>query len=255
MTYSFWTIPITIITLGNWNCNVTSVDKSAHLNKLPRQVDAIALPEGFVRVPQETASFCEWLRKVNLKSDPTVYLYNGKRKENQQAQYAVLDIPVPTVDLQQCADAVIRLRASWLFDTKQYSKIQFTDNEGGQYVFREPYTREHFEQYLLKVFAQCGTASLAKQLYAQQWSVLRPGDVLVKGGFPGHAVMVMDVAKNTAGRTIYLLSQSYMPAQDIHLLKNTSSPHLSPWYLVEDVPSISTPEYEFDKTALRTWDK
>ena len=51
-------------------------------------------------------------------------------------------------------------------------------------------------------------------------SSMQAGDIFIYGGFPGHAVTVMAVAKNGEGKKIFLLSQGYMPAQDIHILKN-----------------------------------
>ena len=80
-----------------------------------------------------------------------------------------------------------------------------------------------------------------------------PGDVLIRGGFPGHAVIVMDVATNAAGNRIYLLAQSYMPAQDIHLLNNPSNKKISPWYLVNEEERIITPEYLFTTMELKKW--
>lgn len=82
---------------------------------------------------------------------------------------------------------------------------------------------------------------------------IEPGDVLIRGGFPGHAVIVMDVATNNKGSKIYLLAQSYMPAQDIHILKNFDSNNLSPWYEVTDETVIQTPEYNFSKYELKRW--
>jgi len=41
-----------------------------------------------------------------------VFLYNGKIKQNQQAQFAVLDIGIGNKDLQQCADIILRLGLS-----------------------------------------------------------------------------------------------------------------------------------------------
>ncbi len=52
------------------------------------------------------------------------YLFNGQLKRNQDAQYAVLDIPVGRKDLQQCADAVMRMRASWLYSQGRYDEIK-----------------------------------------------------------------------------------------------------------------------------------
>jgi hypothetical protein len=77
--------------------------------------------------------------------------------------------------------------------------------------------------------------------------------VIIRGGFPGHAVIVMDVAVNASGKKIYLLAQSYMPAQDIHVLKNPMNADLSPWYEVNDDPIIYTPEYRFTKNELKRW--
>jgi hypothetical protein len=100
----------------------------------------------------------------------------------------------------------------------------------------------------------CGSASLQKQLRTHvEMKNIEPGDVLIHGGFPGHAVIVMDVAANKQGSKIYLLAQSYMPAQDIHVLRNPSDKNLSPWYQVNDETIIETPEYTFTKYELKGW--
>ena len=215
-------------------------------------VEAIPLPEGFARTTWKKDGFGEWLRDLTLKEDKTVYLYNGTPKANQSAQFAVLNISVGDKDLQQCADAVMRLRAEYLFAKKEYDNIRFTDNAGGHYQFGPPYTSDHLHTYLQKVFGMCGTASLSKQLNPVQIMDMQPGDVFIKGGFPGHAVMVVDMAENSKGEKIYLLAQSYMPAQDIHILINPNNPELSPWYLLED-QDVTTPEYFFTKEQLKSW--
>lgn len=216
-------------------------------------IASIPLPEGFKRTDEPGTSFGGWLRALPLKKDPTVYLYNGSVKPNQDAQFAVINISVGNKDLQQCADAVMRLRAEYLFSQQQYDKISFTDNEGTVYKFDRPFTRERFNTYLQRVFGMCGTASLSKQLKPVGIMDMQPGDVLIKGGFPGHAVIVMDMAQNTKGEKIYLLAQSYMPAQDIHILKNPSDEDLSPWYHLNDNVEIITPEYYFTNDQLKRW--
>lgn len=216
-------------------------------------ISSIPLPEGYTRVAGTAGSFTGWLRSVALKKDKTVYLYDGSPKANQSAQFAVLDISVGNKNLQQCADAVMRLRAEYLFSAGQYSKISFTDNEGGVYRFSEPYTKEHLLNYLQSVFGMCGSASLSKQMKAVKMNNMQPGDVLIKGGFPGHAVIVMDMAQNDKGRKLYLLAQSYMPAQDIHILKNPGNEALSPWYQLNDDRDIVTPEYYFTNEQLKSW--
>jgi hypothetical protein len=224
-------------------------------NKNPFQnINAISLPGGFVRVKADSNSFAGWLRTVKLKEDKTVYLFDGRPKYNQQAQFAVLDISVPHKDLQQCADAVMRLRAEYLFAGKQFDAINFTDNAHTVYTFHAPYSKENFMLYLERVFGMCGSASLSKQLKTvTDFSSIQPGDVLIRGGFPGHAVIVMDVAENAAGKKIFMLAQSYMPAQDIHLLVNPANEKLSPWYEVDEAEKIITPEYLFYKRELKSW--
>jgi hypothetical protein len=224
-------------------------------NTMPASIAAIPLPDGFKRIDYPQTSFAAWSRKITIKKDNRVYLYNGALKRNQDAQYAVLNVPVGNKDLQQCADAVMRLRASYLYDQKRYTEISFADNNGKRYICPASVDSSRFERYLEEVYSYCGTASLEKQLHrVSDFAALQPGDVLIKGGSPGHCVMVMDMAVNREGKTIYLLAQSYMPAQNIHLLKNPMDGDLSPWYeLKTDNSFINTPEWTFTPQQLRRW--
>ena len=70
------------------------------------------------------------------KKNDTVFLFNGIPKSNQTAQYAVLDIPIGNKDLQQCADAVMRLRAMWLHEEGR--EIHFEDNSGKSFTLLHP---------------------------------------------------------------------------------------------------------------------
>lgn len=234
------------------NGPIASIDNT-RTGERPSRISAIPLPDGYRRTEAGPASFATWLRASPLKKDNTVYLYDGTIKPNQSAQFAVLDISVGNKNLQQCADAVMRLRAEYLFSVELYRQISFTDNEGGVYNFEAPYTRNRFTKYLERVFGMCGTASLSKQMRSVKMQQMQPGDVLVKGGFPGHAVIIMDMAENDKGEKIYLLAQSYMPAQDIHILKNPNSEDLSPWYKLSDDVDIITPEYYFTNDQLKSW--
>jgi hypothetical protein len=58
----------------------------------------------------------EWLREISLKKDPGIYLFNGRLRDDQSTHFAVLDMPVGDKDLQQCADALMRLRAEYFFN-------------------------------------------------------------------------------------------------------------------------------------------
>lgn len=219
-----------------------------------QKVADIALPAGYSRINGGDSSFAQWLRQLPLKTDNKVYLYDGRLKGNQSAQYAVLDVSIGKKDLQQCADAVMRLRAEFFYRRGLYSRIWFADNNGKKYVCPAGADEQRFEKYLEQVYAWCGTLSLEKQLKrVPVFGDIQPGDVLIKGGSPGHAVIVMDVAVNKAGEKIYLLAQSYMPAQSIHILKNPMDQRLSPWYRADSEQIIETPEWTFTQQQLRRW--
>ncbi|PWT95256.1 MAG: hypothetical protein C5B52_18230 [Bacteroidetes bacterium] len=217
-------------------------------------VSDIPPPQGYSRMPGEPGSFSSWLSQIKLKHDNRVHLYNGSLKRNQTAQFAVLDISVGDKDLQQCADALMRLRAEWLYSRKRYQEIIFKDNAGKEYVYRGGLSRDAFDKYLELVFQKCGTLSLSHQLHRKSdLENLLPGDVLIKGGSPGHAVIIIDMAVNHEGKKLYLLAQSYMPAQDIHILINPQYENISPWYNFNDGSIIETPEWTFTIDQFSTW--
>ncbi|HEY6505452.1 MAG TPA: DUF4846 domain-containing protein [Chitinophagaceae bacterium] len=214
----------------------------------------IAPPLGYSRVKVSENSFEEWLREVPVRKDSHVYLYNGALKQDQSVQYAVLDITVGKKDLQQCADAVMRLRAEYLFSKKEYAAIEFRDNAGKAYKWTGGADRQSFDRYLETVFGWCGSASLEKQLKPVAGiKDIQPGDVFIKGGFPGHAMIVMDVAVNGKGNKVFILAQSYMPAQDIHIVRNPRNEELSPWYEIDDSKQVITPEWTFSYDQLKRW--
>jgi hypothetical protein len=65
-------------------------------------------------------------------------------------------------------------------------------------------------------------------------------------------VIVVDMAENKrTGEKVFLVAQGYMPAQDIHVLKNSNDGGLSPWYPLEFSETLHTPEWDFEKTELK----
>lgn len=214
----------------------------------------IPLPPGYSRVAAGNNSYVSWLRKLPLKKNKTVFTYDGRPKHNQAAQFAVLDVSVGNKDLQQCADAVIRLRAEYLYEQRRLNEIDFSDNNHVHYRLPANANRMIFDRYLEKVFSYCGTASLANQLLpVNAFTLVSGGDVLIKAGAPGHAMQVIDIAMNKQGEKIYLLAQSYMPAQDIHVVINPLGNQLSPWYGVTKQTLIETPEWLFHQADLKRW--
>jgi len=110
-----------------------------------------------------------------------------------------------------------------------------------------------FRKYLEVVFNYAGSASLSKELnVVKNISNIEIGDIFIQGGFPGHAVIVVDMAvSKTSGEKVFLIAQSYMPAQDIQILKNPNDEKLSPWYSSKIVDKLITPEWTFEKKNLK----
>lgn len=179
-------------------------------------------------------------------------------------------------NLQQCADAAIRLRAEYLFATHQINQICFSYTNGEPIPFNKwrkgwrPAVKNNkttwnlsastdssytsFRNYLLNVFNYAGSASLAKEMVrVSSFDSIRAGDVLVQGGNPGHVMTIVEIAINKkTGKKYFLLSQSFMPAQSIHIVKNYSRPDISPWYDTDD-ERINTPGWQFEKKHLMRW--
>jgi hypothetical protein len=231
-------------------------------------------PAGYERLPSSESSFASWLRGLPLREPGTaVRLFDGRPKANQSAAFAVVDIDVGARDLQQCADAVIRLRAEYLlaagcsdqiaFDFTSGDRARWSDwrlgrrpvVSGSQVSWARQADPDHsyasFRNYLTSVFTYAGSHSLARELQpvADPARVL-PGEVFIQGGFPGHAVLVADVAEDARGNRVFLLLQSYMPAQDVHVLTNPGR-RGSPWYPAIARGSLVTPEWTFLDTDLR----
>jgi len=235
-------------------------------------------PEGYETVSVDSGSFAAWIRSLPLREEGTpVILYNGKPKPSQQYHYAVLDLEIGEKDLQQCADAAIRFRAEYLYSQKKFDSISFNFTSGDTASFRKwiegyrprvngnhvSWTKSAeidssygtFKKYLDTVYMYAGSYSLSKQLMTKDdTDSIEIGDLFLEGGFPGHTVIAVNVASHKeTGKKIFLLAQGFMPAQDIHIVKNLNDPGLSPWYSTDFGDSLDTPEWTFDRNTLMTF--
>lgn len=215
----------------------------------------IASPAGFARVEAATGTFAAWLRSLPLKPGrPQVLLHDGRPKRRQDVHWAVVDMDVGRRDLQQCADAAMRLRAEYLYSRRDYPAIHFNQSDGRalHFLARGPDTSyRSLRKYLDHVFAYAGSYSLEREMRSARVQEMRIGDVFIQGGFPGHAVIVFDIAAESSGRRVFLLAQSYMPAQEVHVLKNLDDLALNPWYALKPEGKLETPEWEFRWENLR----
>lgn len=234
----------------------------------------IQTPTGYTRATSELESFSTFLRTYPMKDhNAPVLLYDGQEKRNQNAHTAVFALPIENYDLQQCADSVMRIYAEYFRQTNQPEKIAFhfvsgfyadylTWRDGnriqisGNQVSWVPTASyndsyETFQSYLRMVFSYASTLSMEKESEAIALSDAQIGDVFLKGGSPGHVVMIVDICENAEGKKAYLLGQGYMPAQEFHLLNNPAHEQ-DPWYYEEEITyPLRTPEYIFQEGSLK----
>jgi len=221
----------------------------------PPITEAFPPPKGAQRVPAD--DFGAWLRKRTVApADQPVKTYDA-RVVGHRAR--VIELPVVHGDLQQCADSLIRLRAEWRHERGEPVVFHATSGdplpwkrweagerpyESGGRIAWKPGTSGGWERYLATVFIWAGTRSLAAYDTEAVSGDPKPGDVLVDPGSPGHAVVLLDVARSDAG-VFVLVGEGYMPAQDFHV-------ELGPnggWWRWED--GVDLPHWSLPGSAHR----
>ncbi|MCT4660544.1 MAG: hypothetical protein N4A40_01690 [Tissierellales bacterium] len=234
-------------------------------------------PEGFTRIGVQEGSFAKFLRNLPLKSEgSTVHYYDGREKPAEGVYAAVVDLDVGDRDLQQCADAIMRLRSEYLWQKGEHESISFNLTNG----FKVPYSDwkaghrvifegnetswilatdpsddyQTFRDYLDFIFTYAGTLSLSRELNSKNFKDMQIGDILIQGGSPGHAVIVADMVENRETKEKrYLLIQSYMPAQDMQVLLNPKDQNGGVWYSLNETTEIQTPEWMFSVEDLKSF--
>lgn len=225
-------------------------------------------PEGFERVETAEGSFAHFLQNLPLLPDRSaVHYYDGKLKLDSKHE-AVLAYELPEIDIEQCADVVMHLRAEYLYMQQRYDEIGFHFVSGFYCDFltwskgmrpsingdevtwinsaQPDSSRASFENYLRMVYSYASTLSLEKEMAPAEASELAIGDVFIIGGSPGHVVIVTDMAVNSdTGEKRFILLQGNMPSQQAHVIKNIFEPKSSPWFS-DDFPE--------GKLVLGTWE-
>lgn len=233
-------------------------------------------PAGFTWTTDKADSFSTYLTHFPLfpPNFPVRY-YDLVPIEKQNHHVAILKIDVGNKDLQQCADAWMRLYAEYLWKFKRFDEIKFEFTSGQMFAWNDykhgVRTKEdgkfvifynipevddsyqNFRQYLNVIFNYAGTISLNKESVAVNSNdEIKAGDFIIKPGSPGHTVIVVGVSKNSKGKKLYLLAESFMPAQDVHILVNHQNKTISPWYELDiNAPETVTAKYVFRPTSIK----
>lgn len=238
----------------------------------------VNIPNGYKRIAYSKGSFQDYLRNYKLKPfgtkiinyDDTPYFWQG-------GHIGILDISVPKNGLQQCADALIRIRSEYLWDENRKNEIGFKFTSGHYCSWKQyaegyrpkikgskvsfhktaskNHSKENFYKYLNLIYMYSGTLSLFNEFpKVNSAKDLQIGDMLIKGGSPGHIVMLCDEVINDKGEKLFLLFQGNTPAQSVHLVKNLENAHISPWYHLENNTVIPVSNYTFGNAKFVRFD-
>ena len=224
-----------------------------------KTIGEITPPRGYERVTVAPESFGAFIKDFPLQGRGAhMRYYNGKLAYGQSFGYAVLDLPMLS-NMEQCADAVMRMRAEYLWDKGRYDSIHFHSFSGVDQRYSGGSDRKAFENYLRRVFDNSNTSSLRRELKEKPFQDISPGDVLVYEspgtGHYGHAVLVADLAVNhRTGKKALMLAQSSTPALSMHIIRDILHPIRSPWVIIEDTDhDIFISGIRFQSSDLRTW--
>ena len=237
-------------------------------------VERYPAPEGYLRIETGEKSFGEFLQNQKLKAYGEKVIYFDGREKNSAGVYdSVLDVDIGERDLHQCADAIMLLRGEYLYSQERFDEISFHFVSGFQADYKkwmEGYrikvdgnnvsyykatdpsnTYESFRKYMEIIMAYASTLSIEKELASISIDEMGIGDMFIKGGSPGHAIIVVDMVENSKGEKLFLLAQSYMPAQQTQILINPMDSEISPWYSLKGKEKLKTPEWTFELDQLR----
>lgn len=216
-----------------------------------------APPAGYQRVEVPADSFGAWLRRVPLAAEGTpVHSYDGRvlLEPGHRHLAAVTTLDIGNRDLQQCADAIMRLHGEWLWAHDRADEASYPTGKADiawRYYGRRSGGHASYRRYMDEVFSWANTVSLARKTARVAREDVRPGDFFVLPGHPGHAVLVLDLARNEAGERVALIGQSYMPAQSFQVLRPSRD---EIWFTLHD-EGVDTPFWRrFPWDALRRLD-
>jgi hypothetical protein len=217
----------------------------------------------------DSKSWQYFLQHLTVVDSP-ILDYRGRPVDYQEKHVGIIPFDVGKSDLQQCADALMRLRAEYLFAQKRYDEIGF-HFVSGQYYSWSSYcqglrpvpkgdevklvknagasekTHESMRRYLDIVYMYASTISLAREL--KQASGFEIGTIVIHAGSPGHCFIIIDEAKNDLGENVFKLAEGYSPAQSIYVLRNLEGDGLTPWHELKK-GVIETASYRFTDYKL-----
>jgi hypothetical protein len=238
--------------------------------------ERIPLPTGFSRVPVQNGTFADWLRYLPAMPEGTP-VRNAKKEIVLPADHAglaaVVALQPQTARTLVASNMLVRLRAEYLWASGKLDQAAFHFASGHLSSWREwadgyrstvkgrevslsksappDSSRTSFCGYLEGIFKYGNFDSLHHDTDKAADGAVEGGDVFLRRGRAGHAVMVLDVATDPRGCVAVLLGEGGSPPQTFHVLRGKDG---SPWFpLSRSAPIDLGPKGTFQLADLRHW--
>lgn len=224
-------------------------------------IGSIPLPSnGYLRIKVEPASFGEWLRDLPLKEkNSSVLDYRGKifKSGTDSIVAGVVNWDIKNRRLEQCMDILIRLYAEYSRKCNITTRLSLP-LPGGYWLgweewkngFRPVFkginvklskktiydnTPTAFQRYLNTVYNASHTQQFYHAYQAVDRAEVEIGDFIVKKGTKGHAIMIVDLAKNERGDLVALIGNGDTPACQFFLLNFRTGQPWIPLVFAEEI--------------------
>ena len=239
------------------------------------QETRILPPEGYTRVPAAEGSFLAFMRKQPLyPNGSAIYTYDGRAQSGANAA-AVYRMEVGTEGWQECADTVIRFYSDYFRESGQNDRLAFHLTNGflcdwdtfsrgkrvlafGNFAMWMPLklksdSEQTFRDWQMTVMHYAGTLSLEKESHPIKAEEARAGDIICRGGSPGHVLLLADEAVNADGKRCFLLVQGMIPAESAHMVYMSDG--VNPWMTEEALGMypLQIAGFTFTENTLRRW--
>ncbi len=219
-------------------------------------------PQGYQRIAVNPETLGEWLRNLPIAAPGTVVNdVNGKAAIVTLAGFVAAVVAID-MHAEESADALLRLHAEWRFSKGDRESISYASNSGRVMPFSRWIGGERIVLKKQDWDWAVKVAPLSNPTYmdlrnfldaAYQWTDPRalaiqgrvldatdvaPGDYFVHAGKDPTLVIVLDVAKNSAGEPAMLLGHVASPHQSLYVMRASKE---SAWFVPRASQEIAAP--------------
>ncbi len=238
--------------------------------------ERLATPPGFSRIAVPKGSFAEWLRHMPVLAEGSpVKTARGRivLAGDHPNLAAVIVLQPHRRGLLNSANMMIRLKAEHAWSAGDVERLGFhftsgqtlrwrswtrglrplRDAAGVRFIRTEAAGdgREQFCRYLETLFGHTSNTSLLDDTRPAMDRTLAVGDIFLRPGRDGHAVMILDVATDSRGGVRVLLGQGGSPVRTFHVLRSDGG---SAWFPISRSQGlVLAGEAEFTMNDLRHW--